>query len=371
MDEGWLSEDEGGSSDHDDGTGTPGAGTAQATATPRPFPPRTSPTNGTCAHCVQFMQDLEPKLVLAERTQLELKKARAAAKNVGTIRGQEKYHMNRLRAGLLENACDPQTGALYMHRACMSRLIGVGPKFIKALHKAAEELAKGTPKQMCWEEVQSKGLQSQVSVPAVWESTRDAYLHSLKPASECTLVLSRAKHNYKRRRNNNKDEQREYCVEFVKASRQLTGRTKDADGRFHGAEHYLACQYKTMRRDGSANGKVRYADSEVFSLAVQAYMINRHGVEKAKVAHARTICRWFKEDFKVGHTNGHTTIHPHKSDSCKKCSTIDLDLARLRASIQKFTGSFAQTDTPELRAKVFDLRAQVRTAVHMCVLMVQ
>jgi len=48
-----------------------------------------------------------------------------------------------------------------------------------------------------------------------------------------------------------------------------------------------------------------------------------------------TIYNWLEEDFGIGSANGHTTLHPRKTDACDACVKFQIDINSVDASIRR------------------------------------
>ena len=56
-----------------------------------------------------------------------------------------------------------------------------------------------------------------------------------------------------------------------------------------------------------------------------------------------TIYNWLHEDFGIGSTNGHTTLHPRKTDACDTCVKLQIDIRSVEASIKRHMQQEDQT----------------------------
>lgn len=69
-----------------------------------------------------------------------------------------------------------------------------------------------------------------------------------------------------------------------------------------------------------------------------------------------------KTEFGIGSENGHTTIHPHKTDQCDTCGKLDGDIQSLNMSIKRLQQQHDQfsaaSDLSDCQADAEDLRKE-------------
>jgi hypothetical protein len=165
---------------------------------------------------------------------------------------------------------------------------------------------------------------------------------------------------------------------FVERVRTTTGRTKDANGRYHGAAFYLWVIFDKMRYRTEPNKMAENGDNpnETVFTKKATDVINAeierlkglcgvaddaaracgvaHLVAKASTAQVpchRQMSIWFVLDFGHRSERGHTTLHPPKSDYCAMCLSIETDLAQHLASLLKHR---QQEDQTEARLQVIE-----------------
>ena len=160
------------------------------------------------------------------------------------------------------------------------------------------------------------------------------------PDTEPITILSRVgQHGLAGKQSNRaKTAERKAFSEFIMAHRSDTGRTKDADGRYHGAEFFLFSKLTKLKtQSGRADGD----ELEILECAFGKWLINSYpALNKPSGA---TIRIWFAEDFGVGTavtdehgevvSGGHTALYPHKSDACATCCSMVLDIQSLDQTI--------------------------------------
>ena len=117
---------------------------------------------------------------------------------------------------------------------------------------------------------------------------------------------------------------------FVELHRSPTGRTLQADGRYHGAIYHLFSQFLCIKQQTGIGRKVlpSYAVlSSSFAAACASIDL--------KAPCNTTVATWFKEDFNRGSALYHTTLFPHQTDSCSTCCALNTHQNSVEASLRK------------------------------------
>ncbi|KAJ1448657.1 hypothetical protein M885DRAFT_538423, partial [Pelagophyceae sp. CCMP2097] len=143
---------------------------------------------------------------------------------------------------------------------------------------------------------------------------------------------------------------RRFFRHFVRMHRSSTGRSCDRGGRPHGAVFYLDAELLQVRARPGERPPV-HSDQYIFScvfqkaLAAEKTQLSASGDagllalgEAIVMPSHKTVENWLRADFGI-HTvpfdeepAGHTTQHPHKTDSCSYCGSIGDDLKSIAMS---------------------------------------
>lgn len=157
------------------------------------------------------------------------------------------------------------------HLACVRALVQVSEKFMTSCHTEAVRRAK-TPTQVV---TKIEFLRLKLTEEDVIrdEGSVGSHKHYLKGlGDEDTLtVKALTMHGLRGRDSNNKKKaEREAFREFVKLNRSPTGRTKDSEGRYHGAEYYLVSKITKVKTQPGRHLQGEENPDEVLELVVKA-----------------------------------------------------------------------------------------------------
>jgi len=258
---------------------------------------------------------------------------------------QSAFNYARLKVALAERAFDLHGNAI-VHIECIAGAFGVHADFLQHARTLAIDKRR-TPLL----EISSAGVATdprmlaRVVVPATFIGSAFEYVASLgatgtvyvtRPASSLALVgktSNRAK-PYSRAR--------ALCRDFVLEHRSPTGRTQDVNGRYHGAEFYTDAKPQQLRlREESSRATKNKDPSNVLTSVVIEYLKEEARPTVAtdpptfKISCRKSVEVWFRQDFGHRSANGHTTLHPPKTDACPTCCELDDDIASLEMALNK------------------------------------
>ena len=216
---------------------------------------------------------------------------------------------------------------------CLQALFEVSSRFTIDLHRAACERSRSKTQLLAKKEVVKLKLgEEDVLRPEGSLGSLASYLQSLSDEDKVTVVSQKGKHGLAgKQSNNSSSKERALFIEFVKEHRAPTGRTRDATGRYHGAEHYMHSKIQKLKTQvGRDTPDPTVVLESVFRDALEACP----GAD-FKAPSGSTISTWFNEDFGIRSEHGHTTLFPHKTDACAICSSFDTDISSVAMSITR------------------------------------
>ena len=185
-----------------------------------------------------------------------------------------KYNLARLRSYLLQHAFGP-TGNYLVHMFCLRAMFNVGCDFLARCHKIAIATA-GAPTEIITKTVfvQRKLTREEVIVPDECETSVQHYLDSLQADDKLTVMSRPPSHGLTGRPGNRaKTEERRLFRMFVQHNRTPTGRTRDSDGRFHGAEFHLAAHFKKLIIQNGRNNNLSEIFQHAFNIHLEQWYI--------------------------------------------------------------------------------------------------
>ena len=275
--------------------------------------------------------------------------------------------MPRLRRYIIENAFDPQ-GSPLMHLSCLRAVTQMGERFITSCHREAVALCKAPTRQITKKQfVLEKLTEEDLIRPA--DDAQGAgsvlphkeYLKSLGEQDKVCVKVRPGMHGLTGKASNNaRTEERALFQQWVQLHRSPTGRTKDSNGRFHGAEYYMVSKIKTVK---TQSGRAVSKPEEVLECVFKAALASQS--PKLRAPGGTAIAKWLAEDFGIGSELGHTTVFPHQTDACATCSSIKIDVQGLEMSLKRHLqqgGDMTierQTTIKELKQELSELQTML------------
>jgi hypothetical protein len=249
-----------------------------------------------------------------------------------------RYNLVRLKTYLV-NSCFEASGTALVHHLCLKAALGVGSGFVSACHAAAIRWSQNATVNITKKLFISLKLNEEDLLRKEGSvRCHTQYLKSLEDDAEVTVVARASQHALRGKLSNRRlSEQRDLFRTWVVLNRAPTGRTKDAGGRFHGAEYHFLSKLKyTLVQSGR---DAPTDDAEVVELAFAAAL--RAVQPTLKVPCGTTIRNWLNEDFGIGSKHeeagpgGHTVKFPHQTDACASCASWNVDINSIKQSIKR------------------------------------
>ena len=231
---------------------------------------------------------------------------------------------------MVRSCFDPNGNAL-VHHACAQSALGVGRHFLSSCHAVSIAIAKATTRTITKAQFLKLRLSEEDLIrPDGSLGTHLSHLKSLED-NATVVVLASARHGLCGKNSNAaKSAERVYFLEWVELHRSPTGRTKDFDGRFHGAQFHLFSKLTHIKlQSGRKNGDESTIVETAFRTALNAKELGLHAPSGS------TVRTWLLEDFGIGSVRGHTSLFPHQTDACTRCSSLALDIQSVTASSKR------------------------------------
>ena len=203
-----------------------------------------------------------------------------------------------------------------MHLGCMGACFDVGAYFMTSCHRSAVRFANAKTEKISKAEFERRGLAEEDTIrPPESDGSHKEFMVQLKGQDLLEVKLQVWTHGLTGRPSNSaKVEVHKLFDDFIKEHRQLTGRTRDHTGRFHGAEYNLISKITSMK---SQPGRMVRDPTEVLELVFRSALNATHPGLKAPSG--TTVAQWMEDGFGIRSEHGHTTLFPHKSDAFPTC----------------------------------------------------
>ena len=151
-------------------------------------------------------------------------------------------------------------------------------------------------------------------------------------------------------------------IDFVLGNRSPTGRTLQADGRYHGAQFFLHSRFSQIRlQQDKKRKKVKdiVAKQTVLQCAFEEAMEKDPALQIHETS-GSSVRAYMAQFFSINGKFGHTVLHPHSTDVCATCCSFKTDLNSSEAKLKRYQGHKEDAGSIEQIAVIKELKVEIQ-----------